>query len=46
MPPHKRLDRRRRILAAFVTFDKVESISKGRFLPVMKKTIANIGNKT
>ena len=25
----------------FITFDKVESFPKGRFLPVMKKTIAN-----
>ncbi len=27
----------------FVTFDKVESFPKGRFLPVMKKTIAKLG---
>ena len=30
----------------FVTFDKVKSFPKGRFLPVMKKTIANNGYKT
>jgi N-acetylglutamate synthase-like GNAT family acetyltransferase len=30
----------------FVTFDKVESLPKGRFLPVMKKTISNNNDKS